>query len=136
MKIFALKFIVAVVIIEAIAEIISDSDIFKRLRAEDKEWKDKNWFQKLLSCGYCESVWLGPAVAFLLKMKIVAGSGLLDWGWATKFWFVEALLWGLVVHRFSNVWHEALRRFFSGAPLRFVLQKVNVDDKNGSNGGK
>jgi hypothetical protein len=64
-----LEFFIAIVVTEALTEIITKSEIFRPFRARifnlGKRSKFFEWFHNLLDCGYCFSVWVGCAIAFL-----------------------------------------------------------------------
>lgn len=94
------RMIVAVVLCEAITEILTSSLIFAPLRDRLFGWDKAHprWVGKLASCGYCVSVWMGLGAAFLFRSP-----GLLGFPW-----WLECLIFGFVIHRASNVLHALL----------------------------
>lgn len=103
-----IRFILAVVITEAMTEIVVESVLLSRLRAGFTRVPVLGY---LVSCGYCLSVWLGVGAAYLLRMEgALEGLGA-----------VEPVLWGVVVHRASNVLHEGISRFMGRVPWALFL---------------
>ena len=97
-----LRFILAVIITEAITELLTKSEIFIPLRGFFFNRRDKKVFgfiHKLLDCGYCTSVWSGWFVALVFFKDIGILNVWVDW------FFV-----GLVIHRLSNVLHFLIDR--------------------------
>lgn len=141
-----LKFAVAVAFLEAVVEILVTSFLLEPIRAwlnrprkkpqveavaqalldhaeaaTEKTEFDPEQPRKLgvLSrCGYCLSVSFGVGTAILLRIE----SGLLA-GWGLPAW-VEWVVWGFLVHRFSNIWHEALSRWFHRVPWMVTIHKT------------
>jgi hypothetical protein len=116
---FVLKFVVAVVLVEAVVQIATEAEIFEGLRAwfdgADEEPSKMGVFAR---CGYCQSVWAGWAVAFVLSMD-----GMFPWlTWG------EPLVWGLVVHRASNIWHEVVSRHQNRVPLTLFMRTWRHED--------
>jgi hypothetical protein len=101
-----LKFVIAVVLVEAVAELLTESRITDGLR------RLPGALGYFFGCGYCASVWLGIGAAYGLGL-----SGALDGLGA-----VEPLLWGLVIHRTSNVLHEAVSRFMGRVPWMLFIR--------------
>jgi hypothetical protein len=99
-----LKIFAAVVLTEAITELVVKSELFEPLRSKIFDLSNKSkffdWVHRLLDCGYCFSVWAGWLIAFLLFFgnKIFL-HGYLDW-----------VIVGLVLHRLSNMFHFLLDR--------------------------
>lgn len=84
----------AVILTEAITQIITKSELFKPLRKfffDRKENRLCKYIHDLLDCGYCTSVWIGWFVAamFIFMDNIIL-----------NIFFV-----GIVLHRLSNVLH-------------------------------
>ncbi len=89
----------AIILTEAITQIITKSELFKPLRKFFFE-KRKNTFNKyiheLLDCGYCMSVWVGWFVVFVfLYMDSV---------------ILNVFFAGIVLHRLSNILHFIIDR--------------------------
>jgi len=97
------KFLLAIVLTEAITEVITKSQIFSPLRARifklGRENKFFDWFHSLLDCGYCFSMWSGILIAILFFRE----TNLLHW---SVDWFFVAV----VLHRLSNLFHNLLDR--------------------------
>lgn len=105
MTMLLLKLFFAVVITEAVAEILSEAVIFERVRAWlEKDPKKPRLVGILARCGYCQSVWLGVGLVFAFRLEL---STVWDHGLRSP-WWLESIMLGLVVHRFSNLWHDAL----------------------------
>jgi len=98
-----LKFIAAVILTEAITELVTKSEIFKPMRAKAFSLGKSNiffdWLHRLLDCGYCFSVWSGVLVAFLLFRDLnILYSGL------------DEVMVGLILHRSANLFHNVVDR--------------------------
>jgi len=90
--------IIALILTEAISEIIVDSMIFSRIRLKLLGPREDRFLGKLFTCGYCMSVWVGVAMAYLFKIK----------GAFPYMGDFEPVIWGLILHRASNVTHVFL----------------------------
>lgn len=98
------RFLIAVIITEAITEIVVKSELFFPLRAYLFDKGKKNLFfnklHSLVDCGYCFSVWMGWLTAFLLfRESSILIHVYVDW------FFI-----GLVLHRLSNGLHFLIDR--------------------------
>jgi len=97
------KFLLAIILTEALTEIITKSEIFEPLRARVFKLGQANrffkWMHELLDCGYCFSVWAGALIAILFFRDL----NLLHWGLD---WFFIAI----VLHRLSNLFHNIMDR--------------------------
>jgi hypothetical protein len=134
------------VAVEALTELISSSaimfpirDWFSKPIPEDDADKTTNvlvakkrsvfkrfyyWLRafigELLNCGYCTSVWVAGAAAFVVPGTIP--------GWPLP----TILMKWLVLHRLSNLLHESFRKRFRNAPFSFVFTHIhNNGDTNG-----
>jgi len=100
---FFAKFLMAIILTEAITELITKSEIFSPVRAKIFSWGQNsklfNWLHSLLDCGYCFSVWAGSLVAILFFRDIHIVHWSLDW------FFIA-----LVLHRCSNLFHNIMDR--------------------------
>lgn len=98
-----IKFLFAIVLTEAITEVIVKSEIFQPLRAKifylGQSNKFFKWFHDLLDCGYCFSVWAGCTVALFLCKDFSLLHPYFDW-----------FILGIVLHRFSNLFHNIMDR--------------------------
>jgi hypothetical protein len=99
-----IKFLMAIVLTEAITELVVKSKIFEPLRAKLFDLAERSkvfkWLHELIDCGYCFSVWTGWLVAFLLFF----GSSFIIHK------YVDWIILGLVLHRLSNVFHFIVDR--------------------------
>jgi uncharacterized membrane protein len=94
-----IRFLLAVIITEAITELVVKSELFFPLREylfeKGKKNSFFNRFHSLVDCGYCFSVWMGWFTAFLLfKENSFLIHSYVDW-----------IFIGLVIHRLSNIFH-------------------------------
>ena len=110
---FWLNILIATIVVEAVAEITSTAVVFEGLRA----WLDGKGEQPrnigvFARCAYCQSVWMGVGIAYLLQIK-----GQFVWmGW------FEPILWGFLIHRASNIWHEFVSRQQSRTPFTLFMR--------------
>ena len=89
----------AVILTEAITEIITKSELFKPIRKfffKKKENRLCNWIHDLLDCGYCTSVW----VAWFVATCIIVVNNIV----------LNAFFAGIVLHRLSNIFHFIVDR--------------------------
>lgn len=100
-----LKIVIAVIVAEAIVEISVASFVFEKLRAMVTSRSE--FFGKFVTCGYCQSVWAGVGFAYLFQIK---------GAWPAFGWY-EPIVWGFVIHRASNLWHEAIQRWLHRVPF-------------------
>ena len=95
--------IIAVVLTEAITELVVKSEIFRPLRAKIFSLGAKNkffkWLHGLLDCGYCFSVWAGWTVAFLFRDQFALFHPIIDW-----------FIVGVLLHRGANLFHNIMDR--------------------------
>jgi len=98
-----IKLLLAIVLTEAITELVVKSEIFMPLRAKifslGQDNVFFNWLHSLLDCGYCFSVWVGWAVAILFQGELPLFTPYVDW-----------FILGIVIHRFSNLFHNIMDR--------------------------
>jgi hypothetical protein len=74
----------------------------------------RSFIGKLLSCGYCFSVWTAAPFAFIAPGDI------------TSILWVDLIIKWMVLHRMSNMLHEGFSRWLKRAPWVLVFQKVDV----------
>ena len=98
-----IKLLMAVVITEAVTEIITKSELFRPFRALIYRLGSKSkvfeWLHSLLDCGYCFSVWAGCTIAFLFFSDLSLVHKYVDW-----------FIVGLLLHRLSNLFHNIMDR--------------------------
>lgn len=90
-----LNLILTIIIVEAITEIITDSEICRPIREfffNRKKYIIFKFIHNLLDCGYCTSVWVGWFVAYFTISNNFFG------------WFFT----GILIHRLSNILHEMI----------------------------
>lgn len=90
----------AVMLVEAITQIITKSELFKPIRGfffERRKNRFCNYIHELLDCGYCMSVWVGwfVVLAFLYTNSVA----------------LNVFFTGIVLHRLSNILHFIIDRF-------------------------
>lgn len=122
-------FILAVILAEALTEILKEAVVLEPLRSPLRNWGKKEveegeeeeptYIGMFLDCGYCMSVWVGWGVAFLFRLEV---------GLAVEWWWLECLIAGLIVHRISNIWHEAIVRWLGKHPFQMVFFNRQVVD--------
>ncbi len=94
-----IKFLLAVVLVEALTELLVKSEFFKPLRRfffVRREIPFFGWVHNLLDCGYCTSVWAASFVMCLLLLDSL---------------YVNIVCGVFVLHRLSNVFHYISDRF-------------------------
>lgn len=100
---FVIKLLLATILTEAIAEIVTKSEIFRPLRAKlfniGLGNKFFEWLHNLFDCAYCFSVWTGVLVAILFFKDL----NILHWS-------VDYIFIGLILHRLSNLFHNVMDR--------------------------
>lgn len=88
------KILCAIVLTELLTELVIKSEIFKAFR--EKIGSTHSFFRKLLSCGYCFSVWAALGVVLTLNLSY-AFSGIVA---------IDYIVSALLVHRVSNYLHN------------------------------
>lgn len=96
-----MRFLLYIILVEAITEIVTKSEIFEPLRAyifrRAKNSFFFTWLHKLLDCGYCFSMWSGMLISILFLRDVF----MLHW---SIDWFIMAI----VLHRLSNMFHNIM----------------------------
>lgn len=107
-------FILMVIAVEAISEIITSSDIFVGLRGwfSRQENLILNFISRMITCGYCCSVWVSGTLAWSIPLSL------------TGYWFIDIVINTFAVHRLSNWYHEFMSRWQGRHPWTFVNMKV------------
>ncbi len=91
----AILFFLSPIFVEGLTELICKSEIFSGLRAAVSS--RSSFFRRLLSCGYCTSVWVAPLTAALVTYFLTPS-------WPLRgplFVFIT-----VVFHRLSNYVHN------------------------------
>ena len=113
--------LIAIIYVEAATEIVVGSDLFLRFRMLVGKIP---FLGKLLSCGYCLSVWVSFTVCWAVPGDII--KNLYDSPYAYVFdCFVKAL----VLHRLSNLFHEGVKRWLDRYPWVLSISKTEMIDK-------
>ena len=109
-----LQWIMAVIAVEAIVEIIVDSELFLFWRAflSKRKMFVGRYLAKLFTCGYCFSVWVAVVVAWCLP-GVISG-----------YWLFDVILKTFVLHRLSNLTHELFVRWLDRYPFSMVFNHV------------
>ena len=99
-----IMFILTIVLVESITEILTKSELFSPLREFFFNRRDRSkickWFNNLLECGYCTSVWVSWFVVFMWYLK-------------PENVLVYIFFGGLILHRFANMLHFLIDRLNS-----------------------
>ena len=90
-----LIFLFLVIFVEAFTEILVESSIM--LKPREMLAKRSGLLGELIHCGYCTSVWVAAAVAWIVPMYVIA---------ITPYFFVGYVIALFVLHRLSNILHE------------------------------
>lgn len=97
---------------EALVQLITKSEIFELPRRILSKW---SWFERLLSCGYCTSVWVAMGLILVAPVTVLPIS----------IWpFVNVLITLLLVHRLSNVIHNVTDKW---TDKYYDLRYTNTD---------
>lgn len=110
--------VTVIIAIEAIVEILTESILFEgfRSRLHDLPWEKPRWyFSGLFSCGYCLSVWVSAAGAFVIQDSI------------TNIFVVDIIIKIFVLHRLSNIWHEVMKRVLDRIPLVLAFKPESLE---------
>jgi len=113
----ALLFII--IAVEAITEIIVASDVFLELRGwfSRQENVVLHFISRLITCGYCCSVWVAGMIAWCVPLSL------------TGYWYMDIIIKWYAVHRMANWFHEFMARWLNRHPWTFVLHEVGNDKK-------
>ena len=123
-------YVLSAIAVEAISEIITSSDLTFGFRS----WLNKlafpdvprdilgrgavAWFYKLISCGYCTSVWVAAGISIALPKPV---EGILGW-----------VLCVFVVHRVSNLVHVVYELIKKGRVKTFDIMYQKSEEVDGS----
>lgn len=112
---FSIKFLFVVVLTETVTNIVSKSGIFLSLREFLDKHKEKsfmlNYFNDLITCPYCFSVWAAWFSVIVLDLNVKVG-------FLNP--YLGYFLIGLVVHRMSNILHHFIDRVDS----KYYIEEV------------
>ena len=99
-----INFVYAVILTEAVTEILTKSEIIRPFRAllfKKRQRAVFEWLHDLFDCGYCMSVWVGWFFAVLFFSSGLFFNKYVDW------FFI-----GLILHRLSNITHNVIDRIY------------------------
>jgi len=116
--IVASHWILAVFYVMAVTELVTESDIFFRIRLFLTN-KFPRSFGAVTRCGYCFSVWAALSIGWCLEGSLV--SSFLGYDTVLVF-VVDVLIRSLALHRLSNLVHKLYKREW-----HLVVHHVNED---------
>ena len=103
-----LVWLVAIVVVEAVVELVMTGSIFDKPLTWVHNTFPNSFISKLLACGYCFSVWVAASLAWTLP------------GHLTKWTVLDIVLKTFFLHRMANYLHDTqkkiLQRFVSESP--------------------
>jgi len=117
-----IKFLFAIIVVEAITNIITKSQFFSPVREfffNRRKNKLFNWAHSLLDCSYCLSVWVGLFVYIC-------------WFCFDSI-FIDVIFMGFVLHRMSNVLHFVIDRLDQDRTRDLNLEDFIEKEKNNEN---
>ncbi len=99
------EIIAAIILSEAITNILGKSDLFEPLRKIFFESKNRilKFISSVIECSYCTSVWVGLFCTVMLYLYII---NLLPQ-------ILALFFMGLILHRLSNILHHIIDRIDS-----------------------
>lgn len=103
------------IFIEALTEILVASEIMRVPR--EFIAKLSGFLGVLVHCGYCTSVWISASVAWIIPMFV--------WAFTPHFW-LNYFLTAFVLHRVSNLLHEAFSKWLNRRPMSFAVHKTET----------
>jgi hypothetical protein len=114
-----LKFLFAIVVVEAITNIITKSQFFRPVREFFFNYRKNklfSWIHELFDCAYCMSVWIGGLVYicwFCFDSRVI-----------------NIIFMGLVLHRLANVLHFIIDRLDQDRTRDLNLEDFIEKEKN------
>jgi hypothetical protein len=131
-----------IIFVEAVTEIIVDSDFFFPIRngLGKLPFFIGSFSTALLRCGYCMSVWVAASVAWMLPGSPSSYTPI-----ELPIWFmliIDIMLKTFVLHRLSNIQHEFIVRVLKRIPFfnpptivdnqETIVEEDNSDDQTGN----
>lgn len=107
-----IEFLLLILIVEAITELLVESSIFEKPRRF--VYARNGFLGELVTCGYCTSVWVSAAVAWIFPIVISP--------WFIVNYFVTVF----ALHRLSNMLHELFSKWLGRRPLSMSLHKTET----------
>ncbi len=114
-----IKFLLAIIVVEAITNIITKSDFFRPVREfffNRKKNKLFEWAHSLIDCAYCTSVWVGLFVYIC-------------WFYFDSI-IINIVFMGIALHRLSNVLHFIIDRLDQDRTRSLNLEDSIEKEKN------
>jgi hypothetical protein len=129
LTVFAVILFLLAIAVEAVTEILTSSEITKPIRSVWRNWTysvhrpptdsiaqyAKIWVDKLITCGYCTSVWVSGFFA-IWSPKFDFGNTFINW-----------LFVAFVLHRLSN-WVHVLYKLVENGRVRTIDLEVKIQD--------
>ena len=107
-----IKLLLLILFVEAVTEILVESSIFQKPR--EFVYTRNGFLGELVTCGYCTSVWVSAAVAWLVVFPISP-------------WFViNYIITVFVIDRLSNLLHELNNKWLNRRPFSMALHKTET----------
>ena len=114
------KWLLAILLVEAVTEIIVASKIMFGFRAGIANLS--GFLGELFTCGYCLSVWVSMCgLPYFLPGNI---TGIMP---------VDYFIKGIALHRLSNICHGIWKRVNDRPPQEFVISMIKVPDASEKN---
>lgn len=107
----AIQWLMAVIVVEAIVEIIVDSELFMpwRVFISKRTSIVGRFLGKLSTCGYCASVWVSALIAWALP------------GHVFSIYIADIFIRIFLLHRLSNIVHELFHRWLNRHPFGLFI---------------
>lgn len=112
------------ILTEAIVEIIVGSELLFTFRNFFAKI-NPGFLGKLFTCGYCMSVWVASIIIVFVNPYCIVSEYLRDYQFS---YIIDIIIKILILHRISNIWHEALSRWFNKYPI-ITIYHVNNENK-------
>lgn len=120
-----ISILLLVIFVEAITEIITTSEFFLGFRNYFAKRNPDGFITKLISCGYCTSVWVSATVAWVpvgvahhIDVLLPLAADVVDY-------FIILF----ILHRLSNLFHDFVSRYKKGLPLFGPYIEVEDDEE-------
>lgn len=136
--VFLASIILLSIVVEAVTEILTSSELTEPPRRKWKEWaypfdapppdtyiqEFKVWVDKLISCGYCTSVWVAGFFG-IWAPKLDLGNQIINW-----------LMVTFVLHRLSTWFHVVYELVKKGRVKTYDLEiQLKLDEHSEENDG-
>lgn len=122
-----IQWILAIIVVEAVVEIVVESELFFKFR--NFIYKNSEFFGKLISCGYCFSVWVSMPFAFVLPGELFQIQFDNIYGY-----LIDSLCKIFILHRLSNLFHSIINFMVNRYPIEFVVHLDNINELENDDG--